>query len=56
MSAVPVENICECQDQFLESMRNTHKDTIDKLASGQLLDDDINVIKEVMTNVTAQYK
>ena len=56
MSAVPVENIRECQDQFLESMRNTHKDTIDKLASGQLLDDDINVIKEVMTNVTAQYK
>ena len=56
MSAVPVENICECQDQFLESMRNTHKDTIDKLASGQLLDDDINVIKEVMSNVTAQYK
>ena len=56
MSAVPVENIRECQDQFLESMRNTHKDTIDKLASGQLLDDDINVIKEVMSNVTAQYK
>ncbi|WP_455083191.1 F0F1 ATP synthase subunit alpha [Prevotella aurantiaca] len=56
MSAIPVENIRECQDQFLESMRNTHKDTIDKLASGQLLDDDINVIKEVMTNVTAQYK
>ena len=56
MSAVPVENIRECQDQFLESMRNTHKDTIDKLASGQLLDDDITVIKEVMTNVTAQYK
>ncbi|WP_273413768.1 F0F1 ATP synthase subunit alpha [Prevotella aurantiaca] len=56
MSAVPVENIRECQDQFLESMRNTHKDTIDKLASGQLLDDDINVIKEVMANVTAQYK
>ncbi len=56
MSAVPVENIRECQDQFLESMRNTHKDTIYKLASGQLLDDDINVIKEVMSNVTAQYK
>jgi ATP synthase F1, alpha subunit len=56
MSAVPVENIRECQDQFLESIRNTHKDTIDKLASGQLLDDDINVIKEVMANVTAQYK
>lgn len=56
MHAVPVENIRECQDQFLESMRNTHKDVIDNLASGKLLDDDIKVIEEVMDNITAQYK
>lgn len=56
MHAVPVENIRECQDQFLESMRNTHKDVIDNLASGKLLDDDIKVIEEVMGNITAQYK
>lgn len=56
MHAVPVENIRECQDQFLESMRNTHKDVIDNLASGKLLDDDIKVIEEVMSNITAQYK
>ena len=56
MSAVPVENVRECQDQFLESMRNTHKEIIDNLASGKLLDDDVNVIKEVMSNITAQYK
>ncbi|MGP1553471.1 MAG: F0F1 ATP synthase subunit alpha [Prevotella intermedia] len=56
MHAVPVENIRECQDQFLESMRNTHKDIIDNLASGKLLDDDIKVIEEVMGNITAQYK
>lgn len=53
MHAVPVENIRECQDQFLESMRNTHKDVIDNLASGKLLDDDIKVIEEVMGNITA---
>ena len=56
MHAVPVENIRECQDHFLESMRNTHKDVIDNLASGKLLDDDIKVIEEVMGNITAQYK
>lgn len=56
MHAVPVENIRECQDQFLESMRNTHKNVIDNLASGKLLDDDIKVIEEVMGNITAQYK
>ena len=56
MSAVPVENVRECQDQFLESMRDTHKEIIDNLASGKLLDDDVNVIKEVMSNITAQYK
>lgn len=56
MHVVPVENIRECQDQFLESMRNTHKDVIDNLASGKLLDDDIKVIEEVMGNITAQYK
>ncbi|MGP1545866.1 MAG: F0F1 ATP synthase subunit alpha [Prevotella intermedia] len=56
MHAVPVENIRECQDQFLESMRNTHKDVIDNLASGKLLDEDIKVIEEVMGNITAQYK
>lgn len=56
MHAVPVENIRECQDQFLESMRNTHKDVIDNLASGKLLDDDIKVVEEVMGNITAQYK
>ena len=56
LHAVPVENIRECQDQFLESMRNTHKDVIDNLASGKLLDDDIKVIEEVMGNITEQYK
>ena len=56
MHAVPVENIRECQDQFLESMRNTHKNVIDNLASGKLLDDDIKVIEEVMGNIIAQYK
>ena len=56
MHDVPVELIRECQDQFLESMRSTHKDVIDNLASGKLLDEDVKIIEEVMGNISAQYK
>lgn len=54
--AVPVEKVRECQDQFLEAMRNMHKKVLDNLALGNLLDNDIKVIEEVMSNITAQYK
>ena len=54
--AVPVEKVRECQDQFLEAMRNMHKEVLDNLALGNLLDSDIKVIEEVMSNITAQYK
>ena len=54
--AVPVEKVRECQDQFLEAMRNMHKEVLDNLAFGNLLDNDIKVIEEVMSNITAQYK
>lgn len=56
LHAVPVEKACECQNQFLEDMRNMHKDIIDNLASGELRDDDVKTIEEVMSNITAQYK
>ena len=56
LHAVPVEKVCECQNQFLEDMRNMHKDSIDNLASGELRDDDVKTIEEVMSNITAQYK
>lgn len=54
--AVPVEKVRECQDQFLEAMRNMHKEILDNLALGNLPDSDIKVIEEVMSNITAQYK
>lgn len=56
MSEVPVDKIRECQDLFLESMRNSHKDVIDSLTAGNLLDEDVKVIKEVMSNVATQFK
>lgn len=56
MHDVPVEKVREVQDQFLESMRSTHQDVIDTLASGQLTDDATKVIKEVMANISGQFK
>ncbi|WP_077195679.1 F0F1 ATP synthase subunit alpha [Prevotella ihumii] len=56
MSNVPVEQIRECQDMFLESMRNAHKDVIDNLTAGKLLDEDVKVIEDVMANIAAQFK
>ncbi len=56
MSAVPVDSIRECQSQFLESMRSNHSDIIANLAAGKLLDDDVKVIEEVMSNTSGQFK
>lgn len=56
MSNVPVEQIRECQDMFLESMRNAHKNVIDNLTAGKLLDEDVKVIEDVMANIAAQFK
>ena len=53
---VPVENVRDCQDQFLESMRSAHAEVITNLASGKLLDADTKVLEEVMANISGQYK
>lgn len=52
---VPVDSVRECQDQFLETMRSTHADTIESLASGKLLEQDTKVIEEVMANIAGQF-
>jgi len=56
MHDVPVEKVRDCQDQFLESMRSSHKDVLDNLAAGKLLDEDTKVIEEVMANIAGQFK
>ncbi len=52
---VPVGSVRECQDQFLETMRSAHADTIESLASGKLLEQDTKVIEEVMANIAGQF-
>lgn len=56
MHDVPVEKVRECQNQFLETMRSAHNETIERLAAGQLLEEDTKQIEKVMENVTGQYK
>ena len=56
MSAVPVDKIRECQDTFLESMRNKHQDVIDQLGSGSIDDAAMATIAEEMANVAEGYK
>ena len=56
MAPVPVEKVRECQDSFLEIMRNSHKDVIDLLGSGKIDDNATAVIEKVMVDVAGQYK
>lgn len=56
MSNVPVENIRECQDAFLDKLRSAHQDTIDILSSGKIDDDVTAVIESVMADIAGQYK
>ena len=56
MRDVPVEQVRQCQDQFLETMRTTYADVISDLAAGNLEETSIKVIEEVMGNIAGQYK
>ena len=53
---VPVEQVRDCQDQFLDAMRSSHRDVISSLADGQLTDEDIKAIEETMASIAGQYK
>ncbi len=53
---VPVDKVREAQNQFLDSMRSSHKDVLDTLASGKITDDATKTIKEVIANISGQYK
>ena len=53
---VPVEKVRECQDTFLETLRNQHQDVLDLLGSGKIDDAATDVIAETMANVSESYK
>lgn len=56
MHDVPVENVRECQDTFLDKMRSAHSDVIATLADGKIDDDTTRVIESVMADIAGQYK
>ena len=56
MKDIPVEQIRESQDLFLETMRNNHQAVLVSLGAGELTDEAIKAIEEVMASISQQYK
>lgn len=56
MHDVPVDEVRDCQDQFLEQMRSQHQDVLDTLASGKIDDSCTKTVEDVMANIAGQYK
>ena len=56
MKDIPVEQIRESQDLFLETMRNNHQAVLASLGAGDLTDEAIKAIEEVMASISQQYK
>jgi len=56
MKDIPVEQIRESQDLFLETMRNNHQAVLASLGAGELTDESIKAIEEVMASISQQYK
>ena len=56
MHNVPVDKVRECQDAFLDKMRNTYSDTIATLGSGKLSEEVTTTIEKVMEDIAGQYK
>jgi F-type H+-transporting ATPase subunit alpha len=56
MHDVPVDKVRECQDTFLEKMRNAHADVIEELGSGKLTDEATQIVEQTMADIAGQYK
>ena len=55
MRNVPVEKVRECQDIFLENLRSSHAEAIEKLGSGQIDDEVTKTIEQVMADIAGQF-
>jgi F-type H+-transporting ATPase subunit alpha len=56
MHDVPVENVRQCQETFLDKIRSAHPEVIETLASAKLTDEAIKTIEDVMADIAGQYK
>ena len=55
MADVPVDKVRECQDRFLDKMRSSNADVIEKLASGKIDEDVTGKIEAVMADISGTY-
>ncbi len=56
MSDVPVDKVRECQDAFLDKLRNVKPEVIETLGSGNIDDETMKAIEVVMADIAGQYK
>lgn len=56
MADVPVDKVRECQDAFLDKLRNVKPEVIETLGSGNIDDETMKAIEAVMADIAGQYK
>ena len=56
MADVPVTEVRRCQDLFLEKMRSSQQDVLERLGSGVIDDDTSKVIEATMADIAGQFK
>ena len=56
MADVPVEKVRECQDSFLDKLRNSKPEVIETLGSGKIDDVTTKAIEGIMADIAGQYK
>ena len=56
MRDVPIDKVRECQNQFLEKLRNSAPEVIETLAAGKIDDTTTQKIEAVMADIAGTYK
>ena len=53
---IPVRNIRNFEEEFLHHMDTLHKDVLDHLAKGQLLDEDMKILEQAARDISKKYE
>ena len=56
MREVPIDKVRQCQDQFLEKLRNASPEVIETLGSGKIDDETTAKIEATMADIAATFK
>jgi F-type H+-transporting ATPase subunit alpha len=56
MREVPIAQVRQCQNQFLDKLRTQHPEVIETLASGKIDDETTGKIEAVMADIAGTYK